>query len=98
MWPTVTQLLRPLSRHGRLRQPRPPPSEFGAVSLPGVEPDRCRLVEDSVNGVRAARAARVPALADGGGLTPRDLLAGPPTVVFEDVRDLPNLIERRCTP
>jgi HAD superfamily hydrolase (TIGR01509 family) len=76
---------------------KPAPDVFlHAAAQMQVAPGHCLVVEDSVNGVRAARAAGMPALAYGGGLTPKQLLAGPDTVVFDDMRELPNVIERWC--
>jgi beta-phosphoglucomutase-like phosphatase (HAD superfamily) len=52
------------------------------------------VVEDSRSGVEAARAAGMRVLAFAGGLTPSDLLDGPNTTVFADMRELPGLVER----
>jgi HAD superfamily hydrolase (TIGR01509 family) len=72
---------------------KPAPDVFVyAAEQMRVEPACCLVVEDSLNGVRAARAAGMRVLAYGGGLTPPELLAGPDTLVFEDMRDLPKLI------
>jgi len=51
--------------------------------------------EDSRSGVEAARAAGMRALAFAGGLSPRELLEGPNTIVFEDMRELPRLLDQR---
>ena len=75
---------------------KPAPDVFlRAAARMGVPPARCVVVEDSLNGVRAARSAGMPVLAYAGGLTPRDKLAGPGTVLFDDMRELPDLITRR---
>ncbi|MFD8086617.1 HAD family hydrolase, partial [Kitasatospora sp. NPDC059722] len=58
----------------------------------GVDPAACVVVEDSLPGVQAARAAGMRALGYAGGLTPAERLAGPDTVVFDDMRKLPELI------
>jgi beta-phosphoglucomutase-like phosphatase (HAD superfamily) len=50
------------------------------------------VVEDSRFGVEAARAAGMRALAYAGGLCPAELLDGPDTIVFDDMRDLPRLL------
>ncbi|HEY1369831.1 MAG TPA: HAD-IA family hydrolase [Gaiellaceae bacterium] len=72
---------------------KPAPDLFlhAAASL-GVDPSGCAVVEDSRPGVEAARAAGMAAFAYAGGLTPADRLAGPGTVVFEDMRELPQLL------
>ena len=57
-------------------------------------PARCVVVEDSRSGVQAARAAGMRVLAFAGGLSPRELLEGANTVVFEDMRELPGLLGR----
>jgi HAD superfamily hydrolase (TIGR01509 family) len=77
---------------------KPAPDVFlYAAKQMQADPRHCLVVEDSVNGVRAARAAGMPVLAYGGGLTPKELLVGPDTVVFDDMNELPNVIERWCT-
>lgn len=74
---------------------KPAPDVFlHAAAQMGSAPERCLVVEDSVNGVRAARAAGMRVLAFGGGMTPKHLLAGSDTVVFERMCELPSLIER----
>ncbi|MGB3910042.1 MAG: HAD family hydrolase [Pseudolysinimonas sp.] len=62
-----------------------------AASRTGVEPERCVVVEDSVFGVRAARAAGMRVLAFAG-VTAAGRLAGERTVVFDSMADLPRLI------
>jgi HAD superfamily hydrolase (TIGR01509 family) len=59
----------------------------------GVSPDACVVVEDSQWGVEAARAAGMRAIGYAGGLGSVQALTGPDTVVIEDMRDLPGLIE-----
>lgn len=59
-----------------------------------VDPAACVVVEDSRYGVQAARAAGMRVLGYAGGLTPAGWLEGPDTVVFRDMRQLPDLIER----
>ncbi len=58
----------------------------------GATPERCVVVEDSRPGVEAARAAGMRALAFAGGLAAAELLSGPNTVVFDDMRELPRLL------
>jgi HAD superfamily hydrolase (TIGR01509 family) len=72
---------------------KPAPDLFlYAAQQMGAEPARCVVVEDSVYGVQAARAAGMDVLAYAGGVTAADVLAGPRTVVFDDMRSLPELL------
>ena len=72
---------------------KPAPDLFlHAASRMGVEPAACAVVEDSVYGVEAARAAGMLALGFAGGLTPAGRLRGPGTIVFSDMRELPRLL------
>ena len=72
---------------------KPAPDLFlHAAAAMGVEPAACAVVEDSRYGVEAARAAGMRAFAYGGGLTAPERLAGPGTVVFDDMRQLPRLL------
>jgi len=66
----------------------------GLASEMGANPAGCVVVEDSRPGVEAARAAGMRALAFAGGLTPAELLEGPDTVLFDDMRELPRLLEQ----
>jgi len=77
---------------------KPAPDLFlhAAASL-GADPARCAVVEDSVYGVQAARAAGMRAFGYAGGLTAADRLAGPATTVFSDMRSLPALLRRRTS-
>ena len=73
---------------------KPAPDLFlHAARRSGVVPERCVVVEDSRSGVQAARAAGMRSLGYAGGLTPSDWLEGPGTVVFDDMRELPGLVE-----
>jgi HAD superfamily hydrolase (TIGR01509 family) len=75
---------------------KPAPDLFlHAASRMGVAPDECVVVEDSRYGVQAARAAGMDVFGFAGGLTPPDVLEGPRTVVFDDMRKLPELLARR---
>ena len=77
---------------------KPAPDLFlHAVERLAVEPAACVVVEDSRAGVEAARAAGMRTLAFAGGLSPVELLEGPNTIVFEHMRDLPKLVDRRQT-
>jgi HAD superfamily hydrolase (TIGR01509 family) len=72
---------------------KPAPDVFlhAAASL-GFEPAACAVVEDSRAGVEAARAAGMRCFGYSGGLTPAAWLEGPGTVVFDDMRKLPELL------
>lgn len=72
---------------------KPEPDVFlWAARSMGVDPQDCLVVEDSVFGVRAARAAGMRVLAYAG-VTRRERLMGERTVIFERMADLPRLIE-----
>jgi HAD superfamily hydrolase (TIGR01509 family) len=72
---------------------KPAPDLFlHAAATLGADPARCAVVEDSVYGVEAARAAGMRAFGYAGGLTPGERLAGPRTTVFGDMRELPGLL------
>jgi HAD superfamily hydrolase (TIGR01509 family) len=74
---------------------KPAPDIFlHAASRMGVAPSACVVVEDSRYGVQAARAAGMRVLGYAGGLTPAHWLEGPDTVVFDDMHDLPALIDK----
>ena len=72
---------------------KPAPDLFlHAAKRMGVAPAACVVVEDSIMGVTAARAAGMSVLAYGSGVTSAARLAGPNTIVFEHMRQLPDLI------
>jgi HAD superfamily hydrolase (TIGR01509 family) len=72
---------------------KPAPDLFlHAARRLGFEPAGCVVVEDSRYGVQAARAAGMDVLGYAGGVTPGDVLAGPRTIVFDDMRLLPELL------
>ena len=74
---------------------KPAPDLFlYAAERMGSAPGGCVVVEDSRSGVQAARAAGMRVLAFAGGLTPAERLAGPDTIVFEDMLELPELLHR----
>jgi HAD superfamily hydrolase (TIGR01509 family) len=74
---------------------KPAPDLFlHAAAAMGVRPAGCVVIEDSRPGVDAARAAGMRVLAFAGGLTPTEVLDGPKTVVFDDMRGLPALLDR----
>lgn len=71
---------------------KPAPDVFlWAAKNLGVHPDNCVVVEDSVFGVQAARAAGMRVLAYSG-VTRPDRLAGERTIVFDSMPDVPRLI------
>jgi HAD superfamily hydrolase (TIGR01509 family) len=72
---------------------KPAPDLFlHAARTMGVDPARCVVVEDSLHGVEAARAAGMRVYGYCGGLTAAHRLTGPGTVVFDTMRDLPKLL------
>ncbi|MEQ4207085.1 HAD family hydrolase [Actinopolymorpha sp. B9G3] len=74
-------------------QGKPAPDLFlHAAASMGVEPADCAVVEDSQYGVEAARAAGMAAFGYAGGVTPASRLEGPGTVLFTDMRALPELL------
>jgi HAD superfamily hydrolase (TIGR01509 family) len=73
---------------------KPAPDLFlHAAEQMGTEPGACVVIEDSRHGVRAARAAGMCVLAFAGGLSTTGALEGPDTIVFDDMRDLPSLLD-----
>lgn len=75
---------------------KPAPDLFlHAAARMGTEPAACAVVEDSQWGLAAGRAAGMRVFAYAGGITPAQALQGSGTVVFDDMRDLPRLIEGR---
>ncbi|WP_405750908.1 HAD family hydrolase [Streptomyces sp. NBC_01411] len=72
-------------------KPAPDLFLYAARSM-GADPVRCVVIEDSAYGVQAARAAGMRSFGYCGGLTPASRLAGPGTVVFDDMRGLPELL------
>ncbi|HEX6501319.1 MAG TPA: HAD family hydrolase [Micromonosporaceae bacterium] len=83
---------------GDVPRGKPAPDLFlHAAASMGVPPRECVVVEDSRAGVDAARAAGMRCLGYAGGLSPADWLAGPGTVVFDDMRELPVLLGMAST-
>jgi HAD superfamily hydrolase (TIGR01509 family) len=73
---------------------KPAPDLFlHAAACMGVDPAACVVVEDSPFGVQAARAAGMDAFAYSGGLTSAASLKGERTIVFDNMRDLPALLD-----
>lgn len=74
-------------------QGKPAPDLFlHAARSMRVPPARCAVIEDSPNGVAAARAAGMQCFAYAAGLIPVARLAGPATTVFDDMSQLPELL------
>ena len=72
---------------------KPAPALFlPAAARMGADPARCAVVEDSLYGVLAARAAGMRAFGYAGGLTTAERLEGEATMVFDDMRVLPRLL------
>ncbi len=72
---------------------KPAPDVFlFAADRMGVDPTSCVVIEDSVHGVTAARAAGMRVLAFAGGVVPGEQLSGPDTTVFGHMRELPGLL------
>ncbi len=72
---------------------KPAPDLFlHAAAALGADPRRCAVVEDSPYGLQAARAAGMRRYAYAGGLVPRERLAGSGTTIFDDMRELPDLL------
>lgn len=73
---------------------KPAPDLFlHAAASMAVSPSRCVVVEDSPPGVDAARAAGMRVLAFAGGLMPAEVLDGPETTVFDEMHELPGLVQ-----
>jgi HAD superfamily hydrolase (TIGR01509 family) len=73
---------------------KPAPDLFlHAAKRMASAPAGCVVVEDSRSGVEAARAAGMRVVAFAGGLSPAALLRGPNTILFDDMRELPRLLE-----
>jgi HAD superfamily hydrolase (TIGR01509 family) len=74
---------------------KPAPDLFlYAAARMATPPAGCVVVEDSGPGVHAARAAGMRVLAFAGGLSMPAALEGPDTIVFDDMRNLPNLVDQ----
>jgi HAD superfamily hydrolase (TIGR01509 family) len=72
---------------------KPAPDVFlHAATRMDVSPERCVVVEDSLNGLRAARAAGMRSFAYATDLIDPRLLEGTGTTVFKDMRELPALV------
>jgi HAD superfamily hydrolase (TIGR01509 family) len=72
---------------------KPAPDLFlHAARTLGFAPAACAVVEDSQPGVQAARAAGMRSFGYSGGVTSSGKLSGGGTVIFDDMRRLPDLI------
>ncbi len=85
--------------HGRLfssndvEHAKPAPDVFlFAASQLDVVPDRCAVIEDSVNGVLAGLAAGMTVFAFAGGVTGASELTQDGVTVFREMRELPGLL------
>jgi HAD superfamily hydrolase (TIGR01509 family) len=75
---------------------KPAPDLFlHAAAEMSADPAVCVVVEDSRPGVQAARAAGMRVLGFAGGLSTAEVLEGADTIVFDDMRDLPKLLDGR---
>ena len=74
--------------HGK---PAPDVLVFAADQM-GVPPSRCAVIEDSVSGVTAGLAALMTVLAFAGGVTSASHLSLEGAIVFDDMRELPQLL------
>lgn len=82
---------------------KPAPDLFlHAASAMGVEPSACVVIEDSAAGILAAKRAGMPVLAFTGGSHAQPsglhetLVTLEPDIVFDDMRELPNLLASVC--
>jgi HAD superfamily hydrolase (TIGR01509 family) len=74
---------------------KPAPDLFlHAARRLGADPARCAVVEDSVPGITAALAAGMDAYGYGGGVTPGKRLERPGVTVFNDMAELPELLDQ----
>jgi HAD superfamily hydrolase (TIGR01509 family) len=80
----------------QVRNGKPAPDLFLlAARRLSVDPSACAVIEDSPVGVQAGRAAGMRTFAyAGSALVARDQLDGEATIVFDDMRLLPQLLER----
>ena len=78
-----------------LKHGKPAPDLFlHAADRMGARPADCVVVEDSPEGVQAARSAGMRVLAYAGGITPRSWLETPGAIVFSDMGLLPSLLAK----
>ena len=101
---TTTGLIERFGSHlfsaSQVEHGKPAPDLFlFAASQMSVAPSRCLVIEDSLPGVKAARAAGMAVLGFHGGAhcspeTAASLQAAGATATFDDMLELPRLIER----
>ncbi len=78
----------------QVAQGKPAPDVFlFAADQMGALPDRCAVVEDSVSGVSAGLSAGMAVFAFAGGVTSAEALSMQGASVFDDMRELPALLE-----
>jgi HAD superfamily hydrolase (TIGR01509 family) len=75
-------------------KPAPDIFLFAANQL-GVLPDRCAVIEDSVNGVLAGLAAGMTVFAYASGVTGANELTFDGVTVFREMRELPRLLAKK---
>jgi HAD superfamily hydrolase (TIGR01509 family) len=80
----------------QVRHGKPAPDLFLlAADRLSADPARCAVIEDSPVGVQAGRAAGMRTFAYAGGeMVARERLEGEATIVFDDMRRLPELLEQ----
>jgi HAD superfamily hydrolase (TIGR01509 family) len=79
-----------------VRRGKPAPDLFlHAAAKMNTPPEACLVIEDSQYGVQAARAAGMDVFAYDSGLIDTRRLVGERTVVFEDMRALPSMVNGR---
>jgi HAD superfamily hydrolase (TIGR01509 family) len=73
--------------------PKPDPTLYlHAAARMGAAADVCAVVDDSVFGIEAARSAGMRSFGYAGSVTPAARLAGPGTIAFSDMAELPRLL------
>jgi HAD superfamily hydrolase (TIGR01509 family) len=78
----------------QVAQGKPSPDIFlFAANQMGALPNRCAIVEDSVSGVTAGLSAGMAVFAFAGGVTSAETLSIKGAVVFDDMRELPAMLE-----
>lgn len=76
-----------------VKNAKPAPDVFlYAANQLGVAPERCAVIEDSVNGVLAGVAAGMDVFAFAGGVTAASALERDGVTVFHEMRELPTLL------